>query len=66
MKGLTDILTRVKITGKPETIVLNDSKETTKVCRDIDNRINYTKGFWDLQYKRINGNTIKIWRMENG
>ena len=61
MQGLAEILTQVATTGNAETISLSDSKETTKVCRDIKNRISFKKDFWCLQYER-QGNEVRIWK----
>lgn len=64
MKGLADVLTRVANTGKSEIIMTSGSKETTLVCRDIKNRIDYKKDFWCLQYERLDNYRIKVWRAE--
>lgn len=64
MQGLSEILARVVKTGTPETIFFNDSKEATKVCRDIKNRIEFKREFWCLNYKRLSPTTVKISKEE--
>ena len=64
MQGLTDVLTRVAKTGAPEIIYFNDSKEATKVCKDIKKRIEFKRDFWCLNYERLSPTTVKISKEE--